>query len=98
MTDLTGMDGTIVASYDQDAFGNVLEGSADGYHLTTKQFDSDIGLYYFGARWYDPELGRFTQKDPALTGFYLISGHTLGISHKRACFKSKINLFSQSIK
>jgi len=38
--------------------------SADksGYHLTTKEYDTDIGLYYFWARWYDPKLGRFVQK------------------------------------
>lgn len=49
----------------QDAFGNVLSGGiGDGYHLTTKQYDIDAGLYYFNARWYDPQVGRFTQQDP----------------------------------
>jgi RHS repeat-associated protein len=35
-----------------------------GYHLTTKEYDTDISLYYFWSRWYDPEIGRFTTVDP----------------------------------
>jgi RHS repeat-associated protein len=34
-----------------------------GYHLTTKELETDIGLYYFWARWYDALSGRFIQKD-----------------------------------
>ena len=30
--------------------------------LTTKEYDDASGLYYFNARWYDPELGRFVNK------------------------------------
>jgi RHS repeat-associated protein len=33
-----------------------------------KQVDSDTGLYYFNARWYDAELGRFVTEDPARDG------------------------------
>jgi RHS repeat-associated protein len=51
-------------SFVQEAFGNVLSGSQSGYHLTTKEYDPDSGLYYFFARWYDPELGRFISKSP----------------------------------
>jgi len=60
----TNSSGQALATYEQDAFGNVLSGSSNGYHLTTKDNHTDIGLYYFYARWYDPLLGRFTQKDP----------------------------------
>jgi RHS repeat-associated protein len=35
---------------------------------TGKQWDADAGLYYFNARWYDPELGRFTTEDPIKDG------------------------------
>jgi len=31
---------------------------------TGKQHDADIGLSYYGARWYDPNVGRFTGVDP----------------------------------
>jgi RHS repeat-associated protein len=34
--------------------------------FTGKELDPDTGLYYFNARWYDSELGRFVSEDPAL--------------------------------
>ena len=33
------------------------------YHFTGQREESTIGLYYYGARWYDPALGRFVQAD-----------------------------------
>jgi len=70
-----------------DAFGNVLQtgdsysgylpdsaGSGGGYHLTTKEFDADSGLYYFGARWYDPVTGRFVSREPLLSGIMGLAG------------------------
>ena len=33
--------------------------------FTGKEFDSNIGLYYFGSRYYDAHLGRFLTPDPA---------------------------------
>jgi len=59
----TNSSGQALATYEQDAFGNVLSGSANGYHLTTKEQHNDVGLYYFYQRWYDSILGRFSQKD-----------------------------------
>jgi len=32
--------------------------------FTGKDLDEDIGLYYFNARWYDQEIGRFISEDP----------------------------------
>jgi RHS repeat-associated protein len=37
------------------------------YKFTDKEQD-DTGLYYFGARFYDPEVGRFISVDPARDG------------------------------
>jgi RHS repeat-associated protein len=34
------------------------------YHLTTKEWDADAGLYYFAARWYAPWEGRFLSRAP----------------------------------
>jgi len=59
---LTDATGAVTATYSQDAFGNVLSGSTDGFHLTTKRHYSAIGLYYFYQRWYDPELGIFNTR------------------------------------
>ena len=33
------------------------------YHFTGQREESTIGLYYYGARWYDASLGRFAQAD-----------------------------------
>jgi RHS repeat-associated protein len=33
------------------------------YHFTGQRLESGIGLYYYGARWYDPAAGRFIQAD-----------------------------------
>lgn len=33
--------------------------------FTGKDLDEDTGLYYFNARWYDSEIGRFISEDPA---------------------------------
>ena len=40
----------------------------DKHRFTGKETDSTTGLIYFGARFYDPEVGRFTTVDPARDG------------------------------
>ncbi len=40
----------------------------DGVRFTSKTLDEDTGLYYFNARWYDPNLGRFITEDPIKDG------------------------------
>ncbi|HLP41413.1 MAG TPA: RHS repeat-associated core domain-containing protein [Fibrobacteria bacterium] len=44
--------------------GGVAE-SRVGPNSTGKEFEDATGLYYFGARWMDPELGMFLSPDPA---------------------------------
>ncbi len=64
----TNTSGSLIALFDQDAYGNVKQiygtGSESGYHLTTKEFDASPELYYFYKRWYEPQIGRFVSKDP----------------------------------
>jgi len=38
--------------------------------FTGQQPDRGTGLIYFGARWVDPELGRFTQPDPIVAAVF----------------------------
>ena len=38
------------------------------YDFTGKKISQDTGLVYFGARWYDPEVGRFITEDPIKAG------------------------------
>lgn len=51
-----------------DAYGNILGGSTlTSFGYTGEYMDTETGLYYLSARFYDPELGRFTQEDDWLT-------------------------------
>jgi RHS repeat-associated protein len=40
----------------------------ESYGYTGKEQDDESGLYYYGARYYDPKIGRFTQIDPLALG------------------------------
>ena len=68
-------DGNVVWKGEISAFGDVVLGEWIGEALfdervrfTGKDYDEVTGLYYFNARWYDPQLGRFTSEDPARDG------------------------------
>ena len=68
---ITDSNGNIVWHADYEAFGNVMnERGEENFtpNYTGKFFDESSGLYYFNARWYDCELGRFTTQDPARDG------------------------------
>ena len=61
----------MVARYEYDVFGAVRSeiGTGDSPRkFTGKEYDSDVKLYYYAARYYDPYIGRFTQRDPAGDG------------------------------
>ena len=65
---VTDQSGQVVFNADYLAFGTQFtkEGDFEEFHgFTGKEYDPDIGLYYFNARWYDPDLGRFISEDPA---------------------------------
>jgi RHS repeat-associated protein len=48
-----------------DPWGNLLQGSTTaGYAFTGREWDPEIGLYYYRARYYDPKIGRFISEDP----------------------------------
>jgi RHS repeat-associated protein len=67
---VTDADKIEVAYYEYDAWGNTMTEAGSWtspYRFSTKEWDDDSGLYYFGARYYSPEIGRWTQRDPAGT-------------------------------
>jgi len=61
--------GNLAAHYEYDAFGNsVLTtgpfAAENPYRFSTKYLDAESGYYYYGYRYYDAALGRWTQRDP----------------------------------
>lgn len=60
----------VVAAYDYLPYGNFMrEYRSDpngqiSYRFTGQEWDEEIGLYNFHARFYDPSIGRFYQFDP----------------------------------
>jgi RHS repeat-associated protein len=62
-------DGEIAQKMEYDEFGNVTSDSNPGFQpfgFAGGLYDRDTGLVRFGARDYDPEVGRWTAKDPIL--------------------------------
>ena len=61
--------GNIVASYTYDAFGALIAKSgplADVFRhrFSTKYYDAETGLYYYGYRFYHPTFMRWLTEDP----------------------------------
>ena len=66
MANLTNVTGVSTKAYTYDAFGNIVKqsgSSTNDNQFLTKETDSS-GLVYFGARYYDPRVGRFITPDP----------------------------------
>jgi len=64
---LTDASGVVTDTYEYDAFGNalVMTGSTPNVYLYRgEQYDSDLGLYYLRARYYNSQTGRFVSIDP----------------------------------
>jgi len=67
VVNLTDLIGTTAKSYYFDVYGDFsASGSLSGnpYTFTGRRYDSENGLFYYRARSYSPELGRFIQVDP----------------------------------
>lgn len=62
--------GNVIKQVDYDAFGNILSDSNPGFQVpfgfAGGLHDRDTGLVRFGFRDYDPDVGRWTAKDPIL--------------------------------
>ena len=63
---ITDSSQTIVQHYDYDTFGQLTASDdfANGYTFTGREWDDELGLYYYRARYYDAQIGRFISKDP----------------------------------
>jgi RHS repeat-associated protein len=56
--------GAVTTTRRYDAVGNLEVGATNGYAFTGREWDSEGGLYYYRARYYDPKIGRFIRPDP----------------------------------
>lgn len=61
---LTDAGGTITSSASYDSFGNSTNNLTTRYQYTGREKDEFTGLYFYRARWYDANLGRFISEDP----------------------------------
>jgi len=60
--------GTVLNQISYDSFGRILSqtdpNAGDRFTFTGREWDPDLGLYYYRARFYDPATGRFLSQDP----------------------------------
>ncbi len=61
----------VAAHYEYDPYGKLIEANCYGPYkdanpirFSTKWFDNETGLGYWGYRWYSPKLGRWMSRDP----------------------------------
>jgi RHS repeat-associated protein len=86
VTALTNASGTTVAVYEYDVYGRV--GASVPAHpnrilFTGREYDQETGLYYYRARYYNPQIGRFLQTDP--------KGYGAGMNLYRYCANNPTN-------
>jgi len=68
VSDLAGVSGNNLAHYEYDPYGNITVSdyslaSANPFRFSTKYLDEETGLYYYGFRYYAPQLGRWVSRD-----------------------------------
>jgi len=69
VTYLVNSSQTVAASYRYDPYGNTISSSgslasANVYRFSSKEIHVNSGLYYYGYRWYHPNLQRWLNRDP----------------------------------
>ena len=68
-TDLVDVFGNVVAQYDYDSYGNQLISEGDladenSFRFSNEYFDAETGMSAYKFRYYNPETGRWLNRDP----------------------------------
>jgi RHS repeat-associated protein len=72
---MSAYNGSLIEKYTYDVYGKPTIKSQTGdirpasaynnrYMFTGREYDPNVGIYYYRARYYHPTIGRFMQKDP----------------------------------
>ena len=69
ITAMMNRHGQLVAEYHYDPYGNLLAHAGpladiNRYRFSSKQYQPESGIYYYGFRFYDPSLQRWINQDP----------------------------------
>jgi RHS repeat-associated protein len=67
VTSLSNASGALAQTYSFDSFGKLTASSGsltNPFQYAGREFDSETGLYYMRARYFDPQTGRFLSEDP----------------------------------
>ncbi len=69
---ITLTDGSVDERYAYDPWGYIAAGAElRGYRFNGRQWESDVSLYYYRARYYDSATGRFLSEDPVGDSLHL---------------------------
>jgi len=71
--------------YGKDDANGSLENEVDDHKFTSQEEDTETGLYYYNARYYDPALGRFISADPVQ-----------GLNRYSYCYNNPVNVIDPS--
>jgi RHS repeat-associated protein len=69
VTSLSNAAGALAQTYTFDSFGEQTASSGsltNPFQYTGREFDTETGLYFLRARYYDPSTGRFISEDPSV--------------------------------
>jgi RHS repeat-associated protein len=66
-TSLSNSAGALANTYSYDSFGKLTASTGtltNPFRYTAREFDSETGIYFYRARYFDPGTGRFITEDP----------------------------------